>query len=492
MISSLRRERRVLEAATLHGLCITSTGANQHRAEVVLRGAGDDALHLARTLSQTGDDEAAQLAYMEILRSDPTNFHALNELGNLALAGGFRSAARTAYAEAIRHHPANPVARINLANVLRGDNDPAAAKRHYEAALAIDARLHEAHQGMAWVLKDVDRNAAERHLQLGFSGRALVTKPYRGKEIGIPLLLLVCARGGNIPTDLWINDRRFTIHAIYTEFYDSRRALPPHALVVNAIGDADLCAAALSRSKEVLAHSRAPVINPPLQVQATGRAEIARRLGKIPGVIAPKIKTLLPRAILETDNLEFPLLLRRPGFHTGEHFLYVANRNELPTAIDSLSTEEELLLISYLDARGADGMSRKYRVMFVDGVIYPLHLAISSDWKVHYFSSQMAQNPIFREEERCFLGDMSTALGNTAMQALRKIRTTLGLDYAGIDFALAPDGSILLFEANATMVVFPPGREAIWDYRRRAINSVLEAATKMLLKYAGNGKSRVS
>jgi hypothetical protein len=453
-------------------------------AEVILPNTADEALKRARTLTRTGDDEGARLAYVEVVRGDPTNFYALNELGNLALAGGFRSAAKTAYAEAIKHHPANPIARVNLANVLRGDNDSAAARLHYEAALAIDAQMHEAHQGMAWVLKDIDRDAAEKHLKMGFLGHALVTKPYRGAKEGIPLLLLVCARGGNIPTDLWINDRRFTIHAIYPEFYDPGVALPHHALVVNSIGDADLCAAALSRCKEVLADSRAPVINRPMRVQATGRAEIARRLGAIPGVIAPNIDTLHPAAILEAGNLQFPLLLRRPGFHTGEHFVYVANRKELPEAIDSLSTAEELLLISYLDARGADGLSRKYRVMFVDGVIYPLHLAISRDWKVHYFSSAMAQSPSFREEERRFLEDMPTALGATAMAALRQICSTLDLEYAGVDFAVASDGSILLFEANATMVVFPPSREAMWDYRRRAIDNVLEAATRMLLKRA--------
>ena len=449
----------------------------------------DDVLERARQLSRVGDDVAARQAYMAVLRDDPTNAYALIELGNLALAGGFRSAAKTAYAEAIKHHPANPVARVNLANLLRVDNDSAAAKLQYEAALAIDAQLHEAHQGMAWALKDVDPDAAERHLQMGFVGHALVTKPYRGAHEGMPLLLLVCARGGNIPTDLWIHDRRFTIHALYPEFHDPRVALPPHALVVNAIGDADLCAAALSRCQDVLAHSRAPVINRPMRVQATGRAEIARRLGAIPGVIAPKIDTLTAAAIREAGNLKFPLLLRRPGFHTGEHFHYVENRNELPNALDSLSAAEKLLVISYLDARRADGMSHKYRVMFIDGVMYPLHLAISPNWKIHYFSSAMARYPLFREEERRFLEDMPAALGATAMSVLRQICTTLDLEYAGIDFALAPDGSILLFEANATMVVFPPSSDPMWDYRRRAVDNVLEAAPRMLLKHATMGRS---
>jgi len=321
---------------------------------------------------------------------------------------------------------------------------------------------------------------------MGFTGHAIVTRPYRGTAAGISILLLVSARGGNIPTDLWISDRLFTVHAIYMEFYDSHLPLPPHALVVNAIGDADLCAVALSRCEELLVRSPAPVVNRPIRVRATGRAQIARRLGAITGVIAPRIDTLHRTAILQADGLEFPLLLRRPGFHTGEHFVYVANRDGLRQAIDSLSGDE-LLVISYLDARGADGMSRKYRVMFVGGVLYPLHLAISADWKVHYFSSDMAHNAAFREEERRFLDDMPAALGGTAMRALQEICSTLGLEYAGMDFALAPDGSVLLFEANATMVVFPPGPDAIWDYRRRAIGDVLEAATRMLLQHAELG-----
>src|SRR3984885_15422072 len=125
--------------------------------------------------------------------------------------------------------------------------------------------------------------------------------------------------------------------------------------------------------------------------------------------------------------------------------------------------------------------------MFIDGVMYPLHLAISPDWKIHYFSSAMTQNPLFREEERRFLEDMPTALGATAMEALSRICTALDLEYAGIDFAVASDGSILLFEANATMVVFPPSHDAMWDYRRRAIDSVLEAASRMLMKHADDG-----
>ncbi|HUE12372.1 MAG TPA: hypothetical protein VMQ54_15590 [Steroidobacteraceae bacterium] len=442
-----------------------------------------EALERARALARRAEDEDAKLAYVDVLRQDPTNFFALNELAALALAGGYRSAARTAYLQAVQHHPDNKIARVNLANVLREEHDLPGAKIHYLAALSIDPDLHEAHQGMAWVLKEQHLDGAEEHWRRGYSGRALITKPYRGTGIDVPLLLLVSARGGNIPTQLWIDDRRFTIHAVYAEFYDLDLALPPHALAVNAVGDADLCDAALERAEQLLAHSNAPVINRPSRVRATGRAENARRLAAIAGVIAPKIDVSSRTALPAADDLCFPLLLRSPGFHTGRHFVYVESRAGLPEALASLAGEE-LLVIQYLDARGADGMARKYRVMFVDGVAYPLHLAISADWKVHYFSADMARNAAFREEERLFLKNMPAMLGTRAMAALEQIGAVLDLEYAGIDFALAPDGSVLLFEANATMVVFPPGPEPMWDYRRAAINDVMEAATRMLIKYA--------
>lgn len=143
------------------------------------------------------------------------------------------------------------------------------------------------------------------------------------------------------------------------------------------------------------------------------------------------------------------------------------------------------MAIQYLDARGPDGMARKYRVMCIDGKLFPLHFAISADWKVHYFTAAMATHAAHRAEERRFLVDMPAALGEPAMAALEGVCSEIGLDYVGIDFALAPDGSILLFEADATMVVIAPPPETMWDYRRRAVCDVLEAAKRMASSRAG-------
>jgi glutathione synthase/RimK-type ligase-like ATP-grasp enzyme len=363
--------------------------------------------------------------------------------------------------------------------VLFDAGDLHGARAHYHAALETDPAFAPAHQGLARVLTEWGDAAAEAHRQRGYAGHAVVTRPFRGVGSAVPLLLLVSARGGNVPTAAWIDDRRFAVTAIHAEFHDSALPLPPHALVVNAIGDAELCGDALARADAMLAGTSAPVINPPARVRMTGRADNARRLGALPGVIAPAIRAMSRADLLAAADVTFPVLLRAPGCHTGRHFHRVADRGALGQAAGALPGDD-VLAIPYLDTQGADGMWRKYRVMLIDGQPYPLHLAVAGTWKVHWFTADMAANARHRDEERHFLDDMPTALGERAMTALAAIAATLGLEYAGVDFALAADGSLLLFEANATMVVQQPDADPMWDYRRAAVTTILDEIDRML------------
>lgn len=66
------------------------------------------------------------------------------------------------------------------------------------------------------------------------------------------------------------------------------------------------------------------------------------------------------------------------------------------------------------------------------------------------------------------------------MQALRDIHRTLGLDYCGIDFGLNANGDVVVFEANATMVINPPGPDPRWDYRRTPIARAMGTVTAMM------------
>src|SRR5262249_20355034 len=156
-----------------------------------------------------------------------------------------------------------------------------------------------------------------------------------------------------------------------------------------------LAAAALSAAQSLLASTTARVINTPSAVLATGRADHAR-LSQIPGVVVPSTITL-PReslsspdgaSIVERHGFRFPLLVRSPGFHDGRNLERVEKPQGLAASVAELPGRE-LTVIEFLNARGADGKVRKYRVMMIDGQLYPLHVAISSHWKIHYFTAEM-------------------------------------------------------------------------------------------------------
>jgi Flp pilus assembly protein TadD/glutathione synthase/RimK-type ligase-like ATP-grasp enzyme len=453
----------------------------------------DLAVERAALLGALDRIDDARMAFVEILRSAPTHFAALNEFGALLTRMGAIAAACRVYAEVIAHHPDNPMGHVNLANLLLRGSDHQAARAHYEAALRIDPDLQPAHQGLGAVLSDMgERDAARLHFQKGFRGCAISTLPYRGTTAPVELLQLISSGGGNIPTASFLDDRRFLTTVIVADHLDPAADLPPHRLVFNAIGDADLCGPALDAAARLIERTPAPVINDPRAIVRTGRIETTRRLGALPGVAAPRI-VAMPRAALAGaeaaaaiggQGFDFPLLLRSSGYHTGRNFIRVEAADDLPAAAAALPGSE-LLVMDYLDARGSDGLSRKYRVMFIDGVVYPLHLAISRQWKVHYFTSDMAERADHRAEEAAFLDDMRSALGDGVVAALDRIRTEIGLDYGGVDFGVGRSGELLLFEANATMVVIAPDADARWAYRRAAVTRILDAVVAMIMDRAG-------
>jgi Tfp pilus assembly protein PilF len=436
-----------------------------------------------------GDREEAKSLFLEILKARPSHYGAWNNLGKLLFETGYTSAAHTSYSAAVTYHPKEPVAHLNFGNVLLHMDDLDAAKKHFEIALVIDPSQFEAHQGLSSVLqRQGDEGVATYHRDIGFGGRALSYMDYQGQEEPVPLLILASSIGGNIPWRFLIDQGLFQTTIIATEYFDIQLKLPSHQLIFNAIGDADLCHKGLDIATRLIEMSGAPVINHPNAVKKTGRLMNTRRLAGVSGVIVPRMVRLTKMEILSGSAMEklaqeqmmFPLLLRAPGFHGGNYLERIDVPEALKSTVEKLPGEN-LLAIEFLDSSLQDGLFRKYRVMSINGALYPIHMAISSGWKVHYFSSDMEDNKDYRDEERIFLNDFAALLGSNTISALSCIGQTLGLDYCGIDFGLDQNGKVLLYEANATMVLNVPTHEKTWDYRRMPIENAL-AATKKLFK----------
>jgi hypothetical protein len=443
-------------------------------------------------LDDLGRPDEAIAAYLAVLQIDAAHFGALTNLGSLYFERGYLQQAWTCFQTALARHPDDPMGHLNIAQLYaaRGADDIACA--HYELVIRSrpndpHSQLH-AHNGLSQIFeRQGDLVRADEHLDRAFAKPLIWNFPYRGTGEPLRVLLLASSRGGDVISNLFFDDRVVQRLVLVPEAFRDGVVLPPHHIIFNGLGEPDRNARSLARAERVVVASGAPVINDPALVARTDRATMMQRLGTIDGIIAPLTRRYARAAVtpnrLEEDGFRFPLLLRSPGFHAGEQFELAARPHDLPTVLASLPGDE-LYAIGYHDARGDDEWVRKYRVAFIDGRIYPIHLALARQWKVHYFSAAMRDFADHRAEEARFLGDMAGTLGDDAMRALAAIGAELNLDYGGVDFGRDVDGRIIVFETNATMALYPPGDDPRWEYRRAPIDRAIAAVRQMLVDRA--------
>lgn len=496
-LGNILRDLGQLEEAVTHYLC-------------ALKIKPDFAMvhyNLGNTLQELGRFEEAIASYHLSLEINPnftethTNLgNALRNIGQLedAIASYYQALAlKSDYAVThcnsrglVTPHLHESITHMNLGLALLDVGDISAAEKHLNTALSIDSNLAQAHQGMACIFQRLGNEDKSRyHRDIGFGKNPLSSIAYRGRGKPKQLLVMGSALEGNMPWQFLIDPNIFQTTLIAVEYFDSQLPLPPHHLILNAIGDADICETGLKIVSRLIEKSPSPVINDPEAVLLTGRLTNAIRLGKLSGVITPRM-ALVSKVDLSSDQaleiiakkkLTFPLLLRPPGFHRGNYFVCADNHDTLKTAIKDLPGES-LLAMEFLDSRSEDNLIRKYRVISINGSLYPIHMAISTQWKVHYFSSGMDKHEEYRKEEEEFLNNFRSFLSPSVILSLEKINQTLGLDYCGIDFGLDKNRNILLYEANSTMLINQLTEETRWDYRRIAINNAMSATKRLLIE----------
>ncbi len=437
-------------------------------------------------LSLLGHREEAQAAFMELLAEDPTNFGVLNDFGMFLFSAGLRRPALVALTEAVKWHPEDASGHTNLASLYLTEGDVAQARTHFERALAIEPNP-KAHEGMSLVLERLgDVEGARAHRPTVVREPSLL-EAFSHSGDPVKVLLVESVIGGNLFAHDLLRSPAFDVRQVFIEYLEPNMPLPEHDVVWNAIGDVERCAALLDVAPTIFARSDRTVLNRPENVRLTSRDGNAQRFASVPDVVTPRAY-LIPRTrlvasgadIVRELGLSYPILLRSPGFHTGEYFVRIETENDLAAAVAELPGRD-LLLIEFLDVRNDDGKVRKYRVVIVAGKLYPLHAAVAEQWKVHYFTADMTENAAHRDEDAAFLANFGKAIGARAVSALERVRDVLGLDYGGIDFGIDRQGRVLVFEANATMIVPEPEKEERWRYRLPAVQRIYDAVRRMLV-----------
>src|SRR5208337_2114735 len=94
----------------------------------------------------------------------------------------------------------------------------------------------------------------------------VVVSAFRGEGMPVSLLLLSSAFRGNVPVDVPLDDNTFMTIKLFTDYYEPDLPLPPHDVIFNSIGDADLCRSSLEAAVRLLHANNATALNSPAEV----------------------------------------------------------------------------------------------------------------------------------------------------------------------------------------------------------------------------------
>ena len=463
-------------------------------AEIGLaRRPGDAALQALRdrAMAAIAAMEPAFAALQLDAAVNPQKLQAHLELGHAYAALERWPDAERCFKQALALDPASAEAHASLARTYLNAAVPQAAEHHSRQALALDDAHVVASQTLAALLEARgEAEAARLQLARAYSRQALFVQ-----EVADPILrvlVLATTSAGNVPYKTIMPPTRYSRLVWYMEHARPEDTPDParYDLVFNTIGDADLAGPSLSAVERFMADCPKAVLNRPDRVMRTRRYRTPGLLGGIPDVVAPRTVRLsaadvaahgLP-ALAQANGFSGPLLARPAGLHGGQGMVIAPDSGGLAAAPVQAG---DYYLIDFVDYRSADGRFRKYRMLFVDRRPYVYHQAISDHWLVHHDTAGMAGRPERQAEEARFLEAPERVLGERGMAAIRGIGQALDLDYCGVDFSVLPDGRVVVFEANATMLAHLEDPAGPYAYKNRYVQAIADAFQRMLKARAG-------
>jgi tetratricopeptide (TPR) repeat protein/glutathione synthase/RimK-type ligase-like ATP-grasp enzyme len=443
--------------------------------------------HLGQSLRDMGRIDEAIPALAEAVRRAPGQAHLRVALGDALFARGDRAAGKAELVEAATLDPSQPMTWARLGDMEQLSGETARSLACYQRAVALDGDDAELRVLLGNALLAAgDAAASTREL-----GRSMVagwntpSQPGARLRVGI----LAAPGGANTPTSFILDRRRFAVSPLFMLDgldYPTDRITASYDVLFNAISDPDAAPGALALGDRLVPAFGLPVVNPPSAMPGTVRELMAMRLTGIEGLHVPRTVRVKRLELAQSTPVPFdgPTLVRPTGSHGGRDTVLAQTTGDVRQAAADLACDE-VYLTEFADFRSDGGLYRKLRLVFVGGQAFPVHLAIGEHWLSHYFRTTMAEMPGWRSEEAAFLGGFEAYLGPAICRALTELQARVGLDFFGVDAAVGPDGRLVVFECNASMLVRHVDRPAMFDYKNAPAERIRSAVGDLLHRFAG-------
>jgi len=479
---------------------LESAAANYKAALRLASHLTDCWCNLGNVHLKTGNPPDAITLYGQALKLDPSHWPSLTNMAQALVATQQHLLAKGLLLELINQRPQNAEIRKQLGKVHFELNELESALQCFAQAVALNPRDADS---IYWIgaIKQTQGElpAAEAAYAEAARIQPLIRRPAAKLPAEFRVLALYAPFAGNLPTGYLFQDAAYdtdTLALFASNQYDIELLKQDVQVVVNLISDADQADdGLLPMAADLVSRLGKPTVNNPRMIPNTTRDAVADLLEGIPGCRIPRIWRQKAGADFSIATLQAALegpstiLVRPIGTHGGDDFEKIDGLAEL-TALLAQRPDTDRYFIEYVDYRSSDGFFRKYRFIFVDGQILPYHLAIASDWKVHHVTTDMADHLSMQREEEAFLNDPATVFSPSHYRALREIHKRIGLEYFGIDCGLDRSGNLVVFEANASMLVHDGNEQ--FPYKAPFVLRIKTAFDEMLRKLALGGTSEAA
>lgn len=298
--------------------------------------------------------------------------------------------------------------------------------------------------------------------------------------------------GANTPVDFLIAGQDIALATLYLgPGVPVPARIPAHDVAIVVTPSSEDGEHALAVIEKLAQSWPVPLLNRPARIRALERDQLYRNLAGVPGLVIPPTLRLSRDVLNSATGLEFPLIIRPLGSHAGFGLAKLEDTGALRDYLDQRA-EDDFFVSPFIDYSGKEGLFRKYRLGIIDGRPFPVHMAISEEWKVWYLNADMAMNVAHRTEEAQFMRLFDESFGRRHAHALTGLAERLGLDYVLIDCAETKDGALLIFEADHCAIVHDMDPVNVYPYKPGAMKTLFEAFAGMLRRRAATPASRAA
>jgi glutathione synthase/RimK-type ligase-like ATP-grasp enzyme len=259
------------------------------------------------------------------------------------------------------------------------------------------------------------------------------------------------------------------------------------SLIFNQISDVDTHRGALQRCIELCSQVNSTVINHPENILQTSRDRVSELLQGIPGVVMPKTVRFKPEspedviACAESENFDFPIIVRMAGDHGGKSMVRVSSREDVKALHAYPFDGRDFYLTQFVDCRDSAGLCHRLRLVVINGEPILRGSLYDKHWMVHGASRGYMLKQETWEEDRARASMLETEIIPGLKTVVEEITRRLKLEFYGIDCSLSPEREMLIFEANANMNILTNDHPQM-NERMDMIKSKIHA---LLTRYSG-------